>query len=404
MAALCAAGCATKPEPPAHIPILAWGSIPHGENETLERYQELKEAGFDYTFTRWTASYDEVCRQLDLCAAVGVKAFVHCPELQESPEETVSKLKDHPGLGGWFLRDEPENDAMEELGAWARRIESVDTVHPCYLNLLPSYCFTPEEYETHLHLFTERVALPQISFDNYPVFYSDKDGDGQAEVHLNPLWYQNLEMVSAEARRAGVPFWAFALSTAHTNIGLAQFYTPTPAYPIPTIDHLRIQMYSNLAYGAQLLQYFSYWYGDAVNPLEAPISAGRRTPDYERIRQMNEEIQCRAFVWAGCTVESVCHLAEDSIPMGTKPLIDLPAHFRKLEIEKGRSLVSVIKNGQHRYVMLVNTSPVDECQMRVETDEKVQLVRRDGSRVRATLYDSLFILTPGDCAIFELDK
>ena len=398
---LCLSNCAMKPEESAHIPIFGWRN-PYGANETQERYQEMRDAGFDYMFTS-----DNVQYSLDLCEKVGMKAFVRCPELRESPEETVAKYKNHPAVAGWFLSDEPDDGRMEELAEWKRRIESVDKEHPCFLNLLPSYCFTPEGYVKHLRLITEKVGMPEISFDNYPVFYSDIDGDGEAEVHLNPSWYQNLEMVSAEARRAGVPFWAFALSTAHTNIGLAQFYTPTPAYPIPTIDHLRIQMYSNLAYGAQQLEYYSYWTPDTTNSLDfhdGPISlSGRRSPVYERVREMNEEIQRRAFVWAGCTVESVCHIAEDSIPIGTKPLAVLPAHFQTLKNEKGHGLVSAIRNGKHHYVMLVNTSPVDEWHVRVETDEGVQLVRRDGSRIPATRYDPLFILTPGNCEIFEID-
>ena len=368
-----------------HIPILGWYSIPPGEHATLEHYQEMRDAGFDYSFSHIYA-YDDAIQALDLCAKVGMKSIFMCPELETAPEETAEKVKKHPGLGGYFLRDEPGDDSMEALGEWARRIESVDSEHPCYLNLLPSFVFSVEDYEKHLRLFTEKVALPQISFDCYPI------NAGAEHAVLNPYWYQNLELVRAEAQRSGKTFWAFALSTSHGP------------YPIPTIDHLRLQMYSNLAYGAQLLQYFTYW-----NPgtetwdfHQAPITQeGRRSPVYELVRQMNEEIQRRAFVWAGCTVESVFHLAE-TVPVGTKPLAQLPQQFRTLEREQGSGLVSEIQNGKRHFVMLVNTSPVEEWHVRVETDECVKLIRSDASSVPAQKYGPLFILSPGNCAIFEV--
>ena len=368
-----------------HIPILGWYSIPPGEHATLEHYREMRECGFDYSFSH-IYTYEDAIQALDLCAQVGMKSVFMCPELKTEPEETVRRVMKHPGLGMYFLRDEPRNEDLDELGEWAHRIMSVDSQHPCYLNLFPSGVFnTPDNtYENHLRLFTEKVGLPQLSFDHYPI--TETDG----VVSLSSLWYENLELVSAESRRSGKPFWAFALSSAHWS------------FPVPTLAHLRLQMYSNLAYGAQLLQYFTYWKPGGANHTSAPIMPnGRRTGDYELVREMNHEIQQRAFVWAGCKVESVFHIGVE-IPRGTKPLTTLPAHFLMLQNEQGSGLVSEIQNGSRRFVMLVNTSPVGEWHIRIGTDEKVQLIRRDGSSAPASLYEPLHILSPGDCTVFEI--
>ncbi len=386
-----------KKESAAHISILAWTSIPSGEFATLEHYQELRDAGFDYSLS-WTTSLEEAIHTMDLAAKVGVKMVFMCPELYKEPEKTAAQVKGHPGLGMYYLRDEPENDALAEIGAWARRIESVDKSHPCYMNLLPSYCFTSEAYAEHLRLFTEKVALPQISFDNYPILESE------GRIFLCPTWYQNLELVSAEARRAGVPFWAFALSCAHTNWGLEQYYKPAPNYPIPTAEYLRLQMYSNLAYGAQLLQYFTYYTPPPrdMNYRQGPLLRnGRLSSVYELVRQMNQEIQRRAFVWAGCQVEQVRHLG-DSLPLGTMALEQMPAHFHVLRSEQGRGLVSLIRNGRRTFVMLLNTSPTESWHVNVETDERVELIRQDASFVPASHFGPLFILSPGNCEIFEV--
>ena len=81
------------------------------------------------------------------------------------------------------------------------------------------------------------MPLQLLSFDHYPVV-----GDT-----CRPEWYENLEIFSDEARKAGKPFWAFSLATSHGP------------NPVPTPAMLRLQVYSDLAYVAQGIQYFTYW-------------------------------------------------------------------------------------------------------------------------------------------------
>src|SRR5690606_26264105 len=109
------------------------------------------------------------------------------------------------------------------------------------------------------------------------------------------------------ARKSKRPLHAFLLSVAHTP------------YPIPTLTHRRVQGYSNLAYGAQVLQYFSYWtpVGTTWNFHEAPIAAdGARTPTYDVVKAFNAELNAVRGVFLGSEVESVGHTG-DAIPVGT---------------------------------------------------------------------------------------
>jgi len=367
-----------------HIPILGWYSIPPGEHATLEHYQEMRDAGFDYSFSH-IYNYDDAIQALDLCAQVGMKSVFMCPELESDPEETVKKVMNHPGLGMYFLRDEPKIEEMQALGDRGRRINAVDPNHPCYLNLLPGY---GPEYEASLRAYSERIALPQISFDHYPICTHE------GKTALGPTWYLNLELMRAEAIRSGVPLWAFALTTP-----TPEFSNDAYRFPMPTIEQLRLQMYSNLAYGAQLLQYFTYWSNhEGLAPM---TKNGYRTHLYDMVRQLNEEIQRRAFVWAGGTVEDVCHIA-DTIPQGTRPLIEMPAHFKSISNTSGHGLVSIITNGERHFVMLLNTSYEEPWNVNVETDEQVQLIRTDATSVPAQLYDPRFTLSPGNIVIFEV--
>ncbi len=376
-----------KPEPP-QIPILAWYSIPGGKYATLERYQELRNAGFTISFSH-IYNYDDAIKALDLCAQTGMKSVFTCPELEKEPEATVRKVSHHPGLGAYFLRDEPMDNAMPDLAQWARRIESADKEHPCYLNLLPVQAFpSSEAYRAHVQLFDSLVNLPQISYDHYPV---NQVGDS---VFLNGQFWNNLEIVSAEARRTHKPFWAFALATAHG------------AYPIPTADHLRLQLYADLAYGAQCLQYFTYWNPgtETWNFHQAPVTQeGQRSPVYEIVRQMNREIQARADVFLGAQVTSVRHTGND-IPMGTHRLEGLPPHFLQLDTHGQGALVSCLTNKGKDYVVIQNTSVTTPLQADIKTDGQLTLVLEDGTRQPAAIYGPLFILTPGNVLIFEKEK
>jgi hypothetical protein len=95
------------------------------------------------------------------------------------------------------------------------------------------------------------------------------------------------------SKMTGKPYWAFALSCALRH-------KPGNDYPIPTEGHLRLQQYSNLAYGAQGLWYYNYKKGP-VPPAKMfsqghPIAPdGRRSTVYERMRRVNREFQDRAL-------------------------------------------------------------------------------------------------------------
>ena len=196
--------------------------------------------------------------------------------------------------------------------------------------------------------------------------------------------------MAAESERTGKPFWAFALSTAHME------------YPVPTMGQLRLQMYSNLAYGAQALQYFTYW-----NPgtetwdfHQAPVNQqGLRSRAYEEVRTLNQELQRRAAVFMGCRVLSVRHLGAE-IPQGTRRLDTLPPHFLQIDSRGRGALVSHLVNGNLNYVVIQNTSPNRGICVDIRTDSQVKRLRTDGTEVQASLYEAEHYLEPGMVEIF----
>lgn len=374
------------------IDVLAWGGPP----ATVDKLGEMRDAGFTISFTGF-GDVHATLKGLDAAKEAGVKLLVSCPQLKTDPQGTVQKLKSHPALAGYFLQDEPAAQAFPELAAWTRQIHAADPGHITYINLFPNYA-TPEQlgaanYEKYLEDFTKIVPTPILSFDHYPVIQS-----GSAPAELRANWYENLELASAAAKRAGVPLWAFALSTHHFS------------YPTPTLAHLRVQVFSDLAYGAQTIQYFTYWQAGAANDptfIDAPIMRdGKRTVAYDRVKQVNAEMQGLAPAFIGSKIVAAGHIGQ-TIPQGTHRYEPRsPIASIKNESATVGALVSLLEKGDQRFLVLVNRDINKAGTYSIAFDDSkeaasVQRMEKDGT-LHAPAGRAIKIeLSPGDVAVLE---
>jgi DNA-binding Lrp family transcriptional regulator len=372
----------------AQIPVLAWyGIIP--EETTLSRYKEMREAGITHNFTGFHNA-DAMQKALDIALKAGVKIIVSCPELEDEPEKTVKRFMKHPAVAGYFLRDEPSKADFKHLGEWARRIRAVDDKNFCYLNLLPNYASAEQlgynTYREYVKGFDQEVPLQLLSFDHYPVI-------GESGNSIRENWYENLEIFAAEAVLAKKPFWAFALAVAHDP------------YPIPTMAALRLQVYSNLAYGAQGIQYFTYWtpVSDTWNFHHGPITAdGKRTEVYDKIKDMSKEIKDLSHVFLGAKVQGVWHTGEN-IPTGTTRLTQLPDVVHELETTGTGAVVSLIENNKKKFLVIVNRDLTQKMKLRIKTNEQVNKILKNGAAVNASIYADEIFIEPGDVTIYQLN-
>lgn len=325
--------------PAGTIPTLGWEGVPQSFAKA-DRFREMREAGIGISFTSF-ANLDAAVAGLDEAAKGGAQILVHCPEIRTQPEAAAKRLIAHPGLFGYFLGDEPGAGAFPELGALAKRIAAVDAKHPSYVNLYPNYAplwaLGTKEYPEHLNQYLQQVPTPFLSFDYYPI-QASKNG-----LVVRPQWYENLEQVAAATSKVKRPFWAFALSTEHF------------AYPPATVAQLRLQVFSNLAYGAQGIEYFTYWQpGDKIFR-QAPIDQkGNRTPAYDHVKQVNAEVQGLAGVFLGSHVLAVGHTGE-KIPQSTRRYEPQPP-VKAVTTGSGGAVVSLLESGDgaRRFLVIVN--------------------------------------------------
>ena len=368
------------------LPIMAWYSIQPDSEQTAQRYQELAEAGFNLSYAM-LRSTQSVTKAINASRGTGVKLFVSCPELTKTPETTVNSFKNDEQVAGWFLCDEPKVPKFQELVELSKRVLAVDTTHLLYMNLFPidfpADRLGAPSYRDYVEQYARELAPGYLSFDHYPVVDYGKG------ITLRPRFYENLEIMLALSRRYHMPFWAFALATAHE------------VYPVPTREHLRLQVFSNLAYGAQGIQYFTYWQPGAErwDFHNAPIDEkGQRTNVWYLLRDLNREISALSYVFLGAEVIDVSHTGVD-IPQGTHRLASLPYLFAGLQTSGEGVLVSHLRNGSKHYLMIVNRDVNRSQHVRLRVHSSVERILPDGTPTAVSSNSQT--LRPGDYLLYR---
>jgi hypothetical protein len=297
----------------------------------------------------------------------------------------IPRLKNHPALYGYFLQDEPWPKDISETKRRYQAMAKQDTKKPTYVNLLPNYGDgMPREikmppYKQYLQQ-TSAIGLPFISFDFYPIMKSG----------IRNTWYSCLEDIRQESLHTNKPFWAFALCTPHCD------------YPQPTIESLRLQIYSNLAYGAQAIEYFTYWTPKPTDEWDfhdAPISInGHRTRNYKLVKQMNQELRDLLPLFDKAEVLTVNHMIK--IPEGTTKLQRTPTNIKKIKIiGRQGAIISTFKKDGHLYMAIVNKDFLSDMELYISAKKNVTMITK---QLKETTAKSKYKIGGGDILIFKL--
>lgn len=356
------------------FPIIAWT-----DNQTPEqfvaRFTSMKECGIN-VYLGWYKSLDEVMLALDGAQQAGIKLITKSDELFSDTENTVRTMMSHPALFGYHIKDEPEVSDIPTLASQVKAINAVDDKHFCYINLYPNWAWgNIDGYMSKLTSYLSQVPVRFLSFDHYPVM----EVDGVSSLRRE--WYKNLEDVRRVSRARSIPFWAFALSLSHKLEGVL--------YPIPTLAELRVQMFSNLAYGAQGFQYFTYW----------GIYQNGPTQVYDRVKTLNKEIQSLSKIFLGADVTDVWHTGAN-LPYGTKGLTTLPEGISALSTSDNGAVVSkVVKEGK-TYIAVVNKDYKADMTLDIAFTGEAWRIDKEGYKTAAK--SGCFSVAPGDIIMFQI--
>ena len=390
------------------IPILAWGGI--NRSGTVNMYKDMADAGFTINYAQDLSTkptkdnIPHLFTALDRADEANLKQMVGASWLDFLNDQDLKRLKSHPALAGYFFMDEPITyEWLDSLDRWVDRVRQIDDKHFGYINLAGADCRgsnwapeligcigkEPSPYTNFVSRYAE-IDIPMVSVDRYPVVIDTVT----QQRSLFPGWYYTLERTSSEARRTGKDLWAFAIST--------QLFLPGGInYPIPTAEDLRLQMYSNLAYGAQVLQYYTYVRSRNTKVWgQAPVTMdGVKTPSWYLLKEMNQEFQALSPVFLNSKVKWVAHTGE--IPEGCVELdkSQLPSVFKTLEISGGRgALVSLLEKGEDNFLVVVNHDINENIEVKATGNRNLYRLNRQALPLKLGKNEQ--VLTPGDICIF----
>jgi hypothetical protein len=294
--------------------VISFWCGPPAEFQTLERFKEIKDAGFTLAFPPCAGTTVEQNKKvLDLCQQVGLKALIMDGRMSYSIEGNaerkkaldamVADYKDHPALFGYHIVDEPGPHAFGGLAEVMSYLKEKDPKHPGFINLLPVYAREHNilgglTYEQYVWQYADVVKPPFISYDHYHFF-----GEGRGD---RSSFFENLTTIRQVALEKKLPFWNIVLCTQHgwyRNLNEAE---------------LRFEAMQTLAFGGKGLLWFTYWFPAGVPKEEgwdhSMIRAdGTRDPHYEMVKKINAEVKAIGDVLVNCESVHVSQMAETGV-------------------------------------------------------------------------------------------
>jgi len=285
---------------PETLPIMGWIG-PQKEMIRNDVMCAMSEAGFNISLSQ--PSEGKLLEALDVAHAAGVRLMLMCgfdlgrmnqkdgkdykltTAQKKNIRKTVDMVKDHPGLYGYHIHDEPAHADLDWIAASIREIEELDSYHVCYVNHnapVIQGAYGAGTQEVLWRDYIKKVRPRFLSFDHYPIEQKPRDfvaslgscaPNAFGNIVVKPDYFAVLDFARWFSVLSELPLWAFTCSVPHWS------------YPQPTEGHIRFQLMCDLAYGSRGLQYFTY-FGDKA----LCRSDGSTTETWEIARKVNRDI------------------------------------------------------------------------------------------------------------------
>lgn len=346
---------------PRGFPIIA--DIMHTELYDAKRFRDIHKAGFN-ACTCWCRTPQMVNMALYHASTHGMKVILFNDFVISEPRKIIPLIKNHEALWQYLLADEPKMKDWDRLNQMQARIKKCDPQAKCFINLLPNTgkemlkSIGVNSYPQYLREYS-KIEQPQICYDFYPI---------HGKTVRNDIWYPVLEDIRKESLRTRKPFWAYILCVPHS------------IYPMPTMGHLRLQCYVNLAYGAQGIIYFSYSTpkpSGRNNFREGPLLRnGKKGSTYKLVKNMNAELKPVASLFWQSKVTGIEH----------RRCID------------GEVVESRFTKGGKRYTCFVNKNPDKSVTVGIRTGKYLARVCKD---LKTEPVKTIYTLPAGDILILS---
>ncbi|NJP45473.1 hypothetical protein [Actinacidiphila epipremni] len=331
--------------PTADLPLIGGTDFPIGAfwpppptQITVERYQEIADAGFTFLHNGnylWDAT--GIRYALGIAQQVGLKMLIagdpleasltgnfwieddpsgNRPQVSPSDAEVslravLSTYQGYTSFAGLNLVDEPAANRFTTLAALVDTVRRISPTALPYINFRrlgqPYGAWgTPgmdaATYARYVQEGLDAITPSLLCYDRYPLYPDGAD---------DPDYFQNWAIVRDAGLRAGIPTWIYIQSLQYAG------------HRLPTAAELAWQVNISLAYGAKGVQYFTYWTPDPSRgtgfvPAQGLLTvAGERTPLYDAAKQLNTGwLRPAGRELKPLVSESVVHAGDTPLPAG----------------------------------------------------------------------------------------
>ena len=269
--------------PKQYIPISVWYG-PTTSTVYRSDFLNIRQAGFTtciIDLKKGTLNTDA----LSFADSIGLRLFLTDENIENyiagrdsllyAIDSVTQAYETHPSFQGPLLFDKPGLVDFANLAVLADYFTGKHPNLDYFIQGLPNYAsparLDTANYSDYLSLLARKLKPSILSVEHF----------GISTEGVTPDFFSNLAAIRKIAIETNRPFWAYAL------------VVPFGEHPAIVHSHIRVQLYSGLAYGAKGVQYFSflppergsYKYGDALLN-----DGGDRTKTFWDAKSINAEI------------------------------------------------------------------------------------------------------------------
>ena len=359
------------------FPIVAWYSIEENHISN-ENYRVLEQAGFNISLSYYSTQTNAK-RALVAAEGTNVKLIVSCSDSLWRSGVAEKEIYKHPNFGLFYISDEPSIYDYPRIKRQIDSFKEYDKRHLPYVNLLPIYAkpayLNGITYLEYLQGYIDTFSPSYISYDHYP-FYRDV---------FKSDFFENLEIVSRLTQKYSIPFWGFVSSVTNSNN-----YMSNEA-------KIRFQVFCNIAYGAQGIQYFTYTCpkGNVSAILDSNYS---KTSIYEIVAGVNDEIRQISKYVLNSKGHKVWHTG-DIIPQGCTGIIN-DKRIESIESDGIGLVCSLFKRKNKDYLLIVNRDYEHFQTADLKFSRKTKQITKEGFSKKSNAF--VCSISPGDYRLFML--
>ncbi len=413
---------------------------------TRANIQAYKDAGFNILsglYEKVPLHNAEVRKAIEICEELNLTYFVcdnsYRSSYEEEPTSVPSKddfksmmaddyYFESPAFGGIAVRDEPNIHCFDSMGNVNAALQEIDNTKIVYTNLYPKGASQGqlgfnnsndysswEQYIQYVEDYITKVKPTMLSYDCYVVTEPNaKVSDANQAVGVVGNYIRSLSMFRNYAKQNNIPFWVTIASHDHIK-----------SWDSIPLKQTQWTVNTSLAYGAQGIQYYTYWNDGAGtgNMDDWADQSGARsqglvsyngapTDNYYRIQKINNQIKLIDHILMQAEHKGIMQFGKQHLELMAEDVLYSYGMLRDVSGDafvgcfdyKGDDVYYVVNNSLDSGIKTFKADFVDTVNVKLISSAFVTPENPEGVIIKNNVSSVGFNLTGGEGVLVEVLK